>query len=237
MMNKRKYEFEKYEFDNKKFRGIFEKILQNQYYIHNAICFLSEIDLNKKLIISREKKLFNCFKQSINNLDSEFLMSLKSLVKEVAKDEPWEKSYVNKGMGGILKFTDKRNKILDYIYRDFLIKKSGLETFAEFENICEHLRFSLSDLNCWILRNFSSNYERSYDEWWDIDYKNPEMDHLEYLGRVPIGRVREASDNFILYKPVLDGECIEWYQYFYKKLKKDSSFCYGVPPASFKLDS
>ena len=46
-MNKRKYEFEKYEFDNKKFRGIFEKILQNQYYIHNAICFLSEIDLNK----------------------------------------------------------------------------------------------------------------------------------------------------------------------------------------------
>ena len=55
MINKRKYEFEKYEFDNKKFRGIFENILQNQYYIHNAICFLSEIDLNKKLIISREE--------------------------------------------------------------------------------------------------------------------------------------------------------------------------------------
>ena len=217
MINKRKYEFEKYEFDNKKFRGIFENILQNQYYIHNAICFLSEIDLNKKLIISREEKLFNCFKQSINNLDSDFLMSLKSLAKEVPKEEPWKRSTINNAMDAILLFTDKRNKIIDYIYRDFLINKSGLETFAEFENICEHLRDSLSGLNWWILENFSSNYERNYEEWWNIDYKNPEMDHLEYLGRIPIGGVRDASNN-VLYKPALEGECIKWYEYFYKKL-------------------
>ena len=210
MVNNRKYNFEKYEFENIKFRDIFEKILKDQKYLHNALFFLSEIKFKKKRLILREEKLFNCFQKSIKSIDSNFLLSLQNLVNDIPADEPWERSYVINDMDGILQFIDKRKSILNYKFKHFLTKNSGLETFADIKNICNVLCLCLSDLNFWVLRNFSTNYERNYEEWWDIDYKNPEMDELEYLSRFP----KEFDYGFSLIKEALEGECIKWYETF-----------------------